>query len=113
MDCENCGGCEGCGGCGRVLELTERELAVLEALAQFAFLPVARRPEGALPHCPDCGDPEAILHLEKKGLIDLDYSAPLACCDYRGCEDLKIRGSMGLTARGQGVLETLRIQGPL
>ena len=50
----------------------------------------------------------ALLCLEKKGLISLDYDQPLGGCDYGA---YPLRGSFALTARGQRVLELLEIQG--
>ena len=108
----NCNGnCSGCSGCAGTLELTEVELGVLEELAEIPFLPVARKMGEQTPVRPGVESEEmglALLCLEKKGLISLDYDQPLGGCDYGG---FPIRGSFALTARGQRVLELLEIQG--
>jgi len=49
--------------------------------------------------------------LEKKGLIDLDYRMPLKGCEGETYRVYPVRGSMGLTARGQAVLEMMELQG--
>lgn len=36
------GNCSACSGCARELVLTEKEIAFLHTLGQYAFLPVAR-----------------------------------------------------------------------
>ena len=108
----NCNGnCSGCSGCAGTLELTEVELGVLEELAEIPFLPVARDMGEETPVRPGEESEEmslALLCLEKKGLISLDYDQPLRGCDYGACP---IRGSFALTERGQRVLELLEIQG--
>ena len=108
----NCGGnCSGCSGCALTLELTKAELGVLEELAEIPFLPVAREMGEETPVRPGEESEEmslALLCLEKKGLISLDYDQPLKGCDYGA---YPIRGSFALTARGQQVLELLEIQG--
>ena len=108
----NCNGnCSGCSGCAGTLELTEVELGVLEELAEIPFLPVAREAGAETPVRPGEEREEmslALLCLEKKGLISLDYDQPLRGCDYGV---YPIRGSFALTERGQRVLELLEIQG--
>ena len=108
----NCGGnCSGCSGCALTLELTKAELGALEELAEIPFLPVARKMGEQTPVRPGEESEEmslALLCLEKKGLISLDYDQPLKGCDYGA---YPIRGSFALTARGQQVLELLEIQG--
>ena len=44
-DCKSCNGgcCESCGGCKGDILLSEGEIALLQALGQFSFLPVARK----------------------------------------------------------------------
>ncbi len=115
--CGGCGECGGCSGCGAALELTEGELSLLQILASVAFLPVARRADSEVPVCledamrpqPECS---AILqHLERKGLIDLDYTRPLVNFDAAAYAGYPLLGSMALTARGQSVVEALEIQG--
>lgn len=110
--------CDNCGGCG-VLELTEKEITLLRLLGQVAFLPVARRVDGEYPVCreiPDW-DPEetglALACLEKRGLVDLSYDAPLKGMDMSGYAGYPVHGSAGLTARGQQVVEAVDIQGIL
>jgi hypothetical protein len=114
-NCGSCAGnCESCGGCAGSLVLTEKEVEMLQLLGQVAFLPVVRKASDMIPVYPESNDPDttAVLEcLEKKGLIDLDYRAPLAGFDYSGCKVHCVHGSMALTVRGQQVLELLEVQG--
>ena len=113
--CENCGSCGGCTGCGAALELNTGEVTVLELLGQVAFLPVARYADSTEPLLmgEEALSPKEysliLACLEKKGLIDIDYGAPLK--NYNGYGAYPVRGSCGLTARGQQVLELLEVQG--
>lgn len=114
----NCNGsCASCGGCRAALELTAPELELLRELGMYAFLPVARTADDITPHyLPEDGRaqtdiPAALLHLERKGLIDLDYGAPIGMYDDPGYAPYPVRGSAALTARGQRVLEELDIRG--
>lgn len=109
-------GCNGsCAGCDRALVLTEKEMEFLKALGQWAFLPVARTREDPTPIYPEggeTGETSLVLQcLEKKGLISLDFDQPLKGFSGAGYEAYPIVGSMGLTARGQQVLELLEYQG--
>lgn len=116
MDCKNCSG-GGCGSCGAALELTREEICLLRELAVYAFLPVARRVDDMTPFYPEGRELSQALysavleHLQRKGLIDLDYSAPVGNYDGAGYTGLPVHGSMALTARGQQVVEALEIQG--
>ena len=112
MSCN--GNCGGCSGCARELVLSREEIEFLRKLGQYAFLPVARELGDATPHYPEPDAPEnsslLLQVLEKKGLISLDYDKPLA--GFTGSYgDYPIRGSMGLTQRGQQVLELMEYQG--
>ena len=112
----NCSGnCGACSGCARELVLTQKEMDFLNVLGQFAFLPVARTMGDLTPVYLEEGDPEEmsllIQCLEKKGLISLDYHKPLKGSDQTAYAAYPIRGSMGLTERGQKVLEMLEYQG--
>ena len=112
----HCGGnCAACSGCARELTLTQPELDFLNHLAQYAFLPVARKMGDLNPVYLEEGDPKEmslILQcLEKKGLISLDYDKPLRGFDEKAYEAYPIRGSMALTERGQKVMELLEYQG--
>jgi len=119
MSCNgNCGGCSGsCGGCARELVITEAELTFLQELGQVAFLPVARKMGDLKPVYLESGEEKAeeysllLQCLEKKGLISLDYDRPLRLFDDSAYAAYPIRGSMGLTQRGQKVLELLEYQG--
>ena len=108
----NCNGnCSGCSGCAGMLEITKTELEVLRELGQIPFLPVARQMGEQTPVRPGEEAEEmslALLCLEKKGLISLDYDQPLRGCDYGA---YPVRGSFALTQRGQRVLELAEIQG--
>ncbi len=109
-NCETCG-CERCGGC---LELTAGEVALLEKLGQFAFLPVARRAEDMTPvYLEDNSGESAILLqlLERKQLISLDYDQPLKAYDEAWYRAYPVQGSFALTQRGQLVLDQLQTQG--
>ena len=112
MGCDhNCGSCAGCG----VLELTELEIGLLELLGQVAFLPVARKADAEYPVCKELEDPEqaglALACLEKRGLVDISYDAPLKGMDMSAYEGFPVHGSVGLTAKGQQILQTIDIQG--
>lgn len=119
MGCNgNCASCAGsCGGCARELVITKQEIAFLQELGQVAFLPVARSMGDLTPVYLEAGmeqkDTYSLLLqcLEKKGLISLDYDKPLKGFDGSRYEPWPVRGSMGLTERGQKVLEMLEYQG--
>ena len=113
------GNCAACSGCGKALELTQGELDLLNVLAQIPFLPVARKADDMTPvYLEDTAysreDYSLILQvLEKKGLIDLDYGAPLKGFDMTAYRGYPVHGTMALTARGQTVVELLDKQGIL
>lgn len=113
-----CGGnCGSCGGCAGQLLLTEPELALLDQLGQYAFLPVARKVDDMTPvYLEDTRFSReaytlALQLLEKKQLITMDYDKPLAGVDMSAYRGLPVWGSMALTARGQSVLDTLSLRG--
>lgn len=116
--CGNCGGdCSHCSGCGGALTINEGELQLLRKFAQIPFLPVARRADSMDPiyfggselPAEECS---LILQcLEKKGLISIDYDAPLKGFSDPDYEGFPCRGSAALTLRGQQVLDLLEIQG--
>lgn len=120
-DCKSCsgcsGGCGGCGGCSGTVELSAGEIRMLETFGQYSFLPVARRLDDMTPVYLEeeaCSKEEYSLILqclEKRGLIDLDYSMPLAGADMGAYSGYPVHGSMALTARGLAVLELLETQG--
>lgn len=117
-NCGGCtGGCEGCGGCARDLVITRQELEFLQELGCFAFLPVARTMGDLTPVYLEAGEERKeefsllLQCLEKKGLISLDYDKPLKGNSARRYSAYPICGSMGLTERGQKVLELLEYQG--
>ena len=117
-DCKSCNGgcCESCGGCKGDILLSEGEIALLQTLGQYSFLPVARKADDMTPvyrEEANCTEEEYSLFitlLEKKQLIYLDYT-PLSGANMGLYSDLPVHGSMGLTKRGQQVLELLEIQG--
>ena len=117
MSCN--GNCAGCSGCARVLELTEGEIHILQALGQFAFLPIARRADDMVPvYLEDdryTGEEYSLILrvLEQKGLLSLDYDKPLPYADLAAYAAYPVKGSMALTARGQTVVEMLDIEGIL
>ena len=112
--CKDCSG--GCGGCNKCLELTQGEVELLRALGQYSFLPVARKADDMTPiYREETAYSEAeysliIQLLEKKNLIYLDYT-PLKGAKMERYPEYPVHGSMGLTQRGQQVLELLETQG--
>lgn len=118
MGCNNCSGnCGSCGGCSATLELTAGEVSMLKALGQYSFLPVARKADDMTPVYLEeqeysREEYSLILQcLEKKSLVDLDYSAPLSGADMSAYEGFPVQGSIALTLRGQQVLELIELQG--
>ena len=112
----NCSGnCSSCGGCGKELLLTQEEIDMLNALAQVAFLPVARKADDMTPVYLEADATEnsslVLQVLEKKGLIDIDYSSPLKGFDMTAYKAYSVHGAIGLTARGQTVVDLLDRQG--
>jgi len=112
----NCSGnCGSCSGCAKELVLTEREVAFLNTLAQYAFLPVARSMGDLTPVYLEEGNREEmsllLQVLEKKRLVSLDFDKPLRGFDDSAYAAYPIRGSMALTERGQKVLELMEYQG--
>ena len=111
------GNCGSCSGCARELVLTKEEMDFLKELGQVAFLPVARTMGDLTPIYLEEGEEKRehysllLQILEKKGLISLDYDKPLKGFDDGAYAAFPIRGSMGLTQRGQQVLEMLEYQG--
>ena len=115
MGCDhNCAACSGCAG---VLELTQGEIEFLMELAQFAFLPIARKADDMIPvYLEDNTRPaeeySLILQvLEQKQLVSLDYDKPLAGFDAANYAAYPVHGSAALTQRGQTVVKMLEIQG--
>ena len=118
--CNGCGGsCGTCGGCGggNALELSEGEIWMLKQLSQIPFLPVARKMDDDVPvYLEDDRytreEYTLILQcLEKRGLIDIDYWAPLKGFDMSAYGAYPVRGSFALTARGQVAAELLEYLG--
>ena len=111
------GNCGACSGCSKTLELTQKELDLLNTLAQIPFLPVARRADDMTPvYLEDTTyskeEYSLILQvLEKKGLVDLDYGAALKGFDMAAYADYPVHGTLALTARGQTVVDLLDKQG--
>lgn len=123
MGCNGCtSGCSGCGvsGCGgcrsHVLLLTQLEIQLLQKFGELAFLPVACTRSNETPvFLTELGGraavSAAILALQCKQLISVDFALPLQGFDYAGYDQYPIRGSMALTAAGQEALDALDIQG--
>lgn len=117
--CGNASGCTGCTGCSNAstLSLTGPEVALLSLLGQVAFLPVARKLGEDVPVCLEEGcenleQTSLVLQcLEKKALISIDYTRPLRGASLERYREYPLCGSMGLTQRGQQVLELLEYQG--
>ena len=112
--CGNC--CGNCGGCGELV-LSEGEVALLQQLAQFPFLPVARRADSMEPiYLEDDQYTRSeyslfLQCLEKRGLISIDYDRPLSGFDMAAYAGYPVHGSFALTSKGQQVLELMDIQG--
>ena len=112
--CGNC--CGNCGGCGELV-LSEGEVALLQQLAQFPFLPVARRADSMEPiYLEDDQYTRSeyslfLQCLEKRGLISIDYDRPLSGFDMAAYAGYPVHGSFALTSKGQQVLELIDVQG--
>lgn len=112
--CEKC--CGNCGHCG-TMELTQGEIDLICTLAGIPFLPVARLASDMTPvyleqkeYTP--AEYSLILQcLEKRGIISIDYDAPLKGFDYAAYTGYPVHGSFALTQRGQQVLDLLELQG--
>lgn len=117
-DCRSCSGncCDSCGGCDQTLTMTEGEISLLMSLGQYSFLPVARKADDMTPIYKEedtyTQEEYSVLIqlLEKKQLIYLDYT-PLPGADMSAYTGFPVHGSMGLTKRGQQVLELMELQG--
>ena len=119
-NCKSCGGCNGscgdCGGCAKELVLSPGEVALLQALGQYAFLPVARKADDMTPiYREETAYTQEeyslfIQLLEKKQLVYLDYT-PLLGAQMGLYPDYPVHGSMSLSQRGQQVLELIELQG--
>ena len=116
-NCGSCGKCGSCGGCARTLMITRKELDFLQELGQVAFLPVARKMGDLEPVYLEAGEENReeysllLQCLEKKGLVSLDYDQPLKGLKNRAYDAYPVQGSMGLTERGQKVMEMMEYQG--
>ena len=112
--CEKC--CGSCGLCGELV-LSEGEIALLHKLGQIPFLPVARRWDNPDPVYMEDSEfskaeyTNALLCLEKRSLITIDFDQPLKGAYDKAYDPYPIRGSFALTAKGQAVLDILEIQG--
>jgi len=112
MDCQknHCGRC--CAGaCAGAAELNGAEQALMELLAQYAFLPLAFDPATETPVCLERTDrtqeetSAALLSLWRRRLISVDYDMPLAKYDYSAYAQYERYGSAALTAFGQETLD--------
>lgn len=117
-NCRGCTGgcCGGCGGCAKELTLTQGEIHLLRDLGQYSFLPVARKADDMTPvYKEDTAYSQEeysiiIQLLEQKQLIYLDYT-PLKGAKMGLYTGFPVHGSMGLTQKGQQVLDLLEMQG--
>lgn len=98
-------------GCGDIF-LTGKALELLEALGEYAFLPLGER-NGKPLYIAESGEEfsNAVLALKLNGLITADYDIPLSGFDYKDYVNCSRLGSMALTARGQAALESVDTQG--
>jgi hypothetical protein len=95
------------------IELTEREMRLLDAFRTEPFLPLVRRINLDTPYLILAGEDysEEIMWLHLKGLADVELSAPVEGGDYSAYPESAARGSASLTLRGQEALDTLDILG--
>ena len=111
------GSCSSCGGCAKTLLLSDGEIGFLNTLGQIPFLPVARKADDMTPvYLEDTAyskeEYSLILQaLEAKGLISIDYDAPLKGCDMAAYKGYPVHGTVALTQRGQTVVDMLDKQG--
>ena len=111
------GNCGSCGGCAKELVITPWEIEMLQKLGQIPFLPVARKAGDMIPiYLEDTDYPREeyslILQvLEKKGLVSIDYDAPLSGADMSAYQGFPVHGSVALTSGGQTLVEQLEKQG--
>ena len=111
------GNCGSCGGCAKELVLTPMEMDMLQTLAQIPFLPVARKADDMTPIYLEGTEfsreeySMILAHLDRKGLIDIDYRNPLSGFDYASYAGYPVHGSMALTERGHTVIELMEMQG--
>ena len=114
-ECGKC--CGSCGSCANTIELSEGEIAMLQKLGQIPFLPVARTAADEKPIYLEDNDYTQEVYtlilqsLQNRGLITIDYDAPLKRLQNPAYDTYPICGSFALTHRGQQVLELLDIQG--
>lgn len=109
------GNCSSCGGCAKTLLLSDGEIAFLNNLGQIPFLPVARKADDMTPVYLEADAPENVSTvlqvLETKGLVSIDYDAPLKGCDMAAYTGYPVHGTVALTQRGQTVVDLLDKQG--
>ena len=111
------GGCQGCSGCAKALMLSEEEITMLRTLGQIPFLPVARRADDMTPIYLEGTEfsreeySMILAHLDRKGLIDIDYRNPLSGFNYATYAGYPVHGSIALTERGHTVIELMEMQG--
>lgn len=111
-----CGGnCSSCGGCtNATIYLTEDALQLLEVLATYAFLPVAKDREGSYVlrevETATIQDPHGTIRaMIKEGYLSANMEHPLKGFSYIAYQDCEKFGSLGLTTRGQKLTEYLDI----
>ena len=114
----HCGQCCGslCGSYGNRIPLSDAEIEILFDLSQYSFLPVASNDHDNPVYRESSSRTEAdyaaaLLDMQKKGLIKIDYDIPLSNYEYQLYSDCRHHGSMVLTMHGQNVAEQVEIQG--
>ena len=99
------------------MSLTPQEVSILEQLMQIPFLPVARKADDMTPIYLEGTEfsreeySMILAHLDRKGLIDIDYRNPLSGFDYSAYAGYPVHGSMALTERGHTVIELMEMHG--
>ena len=89
----------------------------MEELAQIPFLPAARKADDMTPIYLEGTafsreEYSMILaHLDRKGLVDIDYRNPLSGFDYAAYTGFPVHGSIALTERGHTEIELIEMQG--
>ncbi|MBQ6756183.1 MAG: hypothetical protein IJP43_04480 [Oscillospiraceae bacterium] len=95
------------------IQLTEREMRLLDFFRTEPFMPVVRRISLDTPYLILAGEDysDSLMWLQLKGLVDIELSAPVEGGDYSVYPESAVRGSASLTARGQEALDSLDILG--
>lgn len=116
MKCVCTNNCVDCRGCAKGIYVTNEEVHILRSLGEIPFLPVGRKADDMTPVCLEFeGDRElcsaALIHLQAKDLIDIDYRSVLKGWDMTAYQAWPVHGVISLTLRGQQVLDNMELMG--